>query len=276
MKKNNKVLAVLVTCILILSVSCSSSPRNPLDVYTLRDQAESALVSGNTESAKGNFELALMLLTEAKRYAVMADDFSLITRVCLSRGNVLFSLDLSEQAFEEWDQAISNAARTGSGELLSMCRIYYARGNLISGKESAQVVLDTVVRESANVRADRLYIAFSWQVRGLALRAMGNYSEAETAFQRSLEIHNRDGYLENASYDWYSIASVRSLSGDLTGALSALETSMALDRRVENSWGLAASWRAMGDVLTKAGRQADAQEAYDRAGDIYAAMAIGN
>ena len=266
---------ILSICFFMVLISCSSSPRNRLDIYNLRDQAESALVSGNSEAAKGNFDLALLLLTEAKRYAILSDDFSLIARVSLSRGNVLFSLDFTDLAFEEWEQAISNAVRIGNSELLSVCRIYYARGNLLSGRESPQTVLDTVTRESASLRTDRLYIAFSWQVRGLALRAMGNYTDAEAAFQRSLDIHNRDGYLENASYDWYTIASIRSLSGNLTGALTALETSMALDRRIENSWGLAASWRAMGDVLTKAGRHSEAQEAYDRSSLIYAAMGIG-
>jgi len=111
----------------------------------------------------------------------------------------------------------------------------------LSGISSAQSVLDEATLESANIRNDNLYIAFSWQVRSLALRELRSFSEAENAARRSLDIHEREGYLENASYDWYLIASIRSLAGDTQGALQALNSSIELDRRVENSWGIAAS-----------------------------------
>ena len=58
------------------------------------------------------------------------------------------------------------------------------------------------------------------------------------------------------------------------GALSALETAIIIDRRIENSWGLASSWRAMGDVYRKMDREEEALDAYSRARAIYSA--IGN
>ena len=255
---------------LFVSVSCSTAPKNPGDVYIFRSNAESMLELANRDAGRGNFENALLLLDDCKRIAILTDDPSLIIRSCLSRGNVLLSTGETDEAFADWEFAIAEAQRFGNAELLSVCKIFRARGNLISGT-SAQEVLDEVNRESRNIR-DRLYLAFSWQVKGLALSALGSYREAETAVQQSREIHERDRYLENASYDWYVIASIRSLANNTTGALEALDASMALDRRIENSWGLAASWRARGDVYRKAGRHSEADEAYRHALAIYTAM----
>ena len=258
--------------LLFVSISCSSAPKNTGDVYDLRSRAESMLDAGNRDAERGKFDNALLLLDECKRSAIIADDPSLIIRSGLSLGNVLFSVRRTDEAFAEWEYAIAEAQRLGNTELISVSRVFKARGDLVSGRAGAQSVLDEVNRESANIKNNRLYIAFSWQVRGLALRSLGSYREAEDAVKRSLDIHERDGYLENASYDWYTIASIRSMAGDTQGALTALDLSIAIDRRIENSWGLAASWRAAGDIYRNAGNSAQAAQAYNRARAIYLAM----
>ncbi|MCL2276718.1 MAG: hypothetical protein FWC21_02350 [Treponema sp.] len=255
----------------VIFASCSSVPKNPGDIYILRPQVENGLETANREAAKGNFVNALLLLTGYKRSAILTDDMSLIVRVTLSRGNVFFSLGRFDEAFAEWDYALKEAVLSGNAELISISKIFYARGNLLSGKSSAQAVYDEITRESANIK-NRLYTAFSWQVRGLALRELGRWREAEDAVRQSLSIHEKDRHLENASYDWYIIASIRSLSGSLAGSLQALETSIEIDRRIENSWGLATGWRAKGDVLRKDGREAEAIEAYGRAKTIFEQM----
>jgi len=265
-------LHITIVVILLLTVSCSTKPKNPGDVVTIRMRTEREMATGNREAGRGNFQDALAILQECRRKAVLVDDTSLVIRSGLSMGNVLFSLGRVDEAFAAWEQAVALAEKEGDKELLSVSRVFYARGKLISGRATAQAVLDEVNREANNIKTDNLYIAFSWQVRGLALRELRSYRDGENAVRRSLDIHEKERYLENASYDWYLIASIRSLSGNAAGALQALEASIALDRRVENSWGLAASWRAMGDVHRKAGNNSEAAEAYQRARAIFAAM----
>jgi len=274
MKLRIKYIIVITGIAFLMPVifSCSSQPKNQGDINNLRVQAETLLESGNRETGKGNYDNALVLINESKRLATLADDSSLIIRSSLSRANVVYSLGRADEAFTEWEQAVAEAQKLGNGELLSAARIYFARGELISGRTSAQSVLNVVDSEQPNIKSNQLYIGISWQVRGLALRSLGSYKEAEDAFMRSSEIHEKNLYFENASYDWYSIASSRSLSGDLNGAIQALEKSIEIDRRIENSWGIAASWRAMGDVYRKAGREQDALEAYNRSISIYRAM----
>jgi len=266
----NRNIVLLVTAIFIFS--CSSQPKNPGDVIHLRAQTEKELALANREAGRGNYEIAQGLLEECRRKAVLADDWGLIIRCGLSLGNVLFSLGRGDEAFSEWEKAVQLAQKHGDRELLSVSKIYYARGALISGGASAQNVLNDVNREASNIKNDKLYIAFSWQVKALAYRSLGSLREAEDAVKQSLAIHEKEKYLENASYDWYTIASVRSLAGNTKGALEALEAAIKFDRRIENSWALAANWRAMGDVHRKAGNNQAANEAYLRAREIYTAM----
>jgi len=268
-KKN---IFILITSFFLISfVSCSSIPKNTGDVFTVRHQTEENLRKANIEAARSNFETAIKLLDDCRRNAILVDDSSLFIRVSLSRGNVLFSINRIDEAYTEWNHAITEARRINNAELLSIGLIYKARGDIVSGRESAQAVLLDIEYQSAHLR-NRLYIASYWQVKGLAHRSLGQWEEAENAIRRSLAIHESEKLLEIASYDWYTIASVRSLSGKFSEALEALEKAIELDRRSENSWGLGANYRAMGDVYVRDRRFTEARNAYERAKAIYEAL----
>jgi tetratricopeptide (TPR) repeat protein len=259
----------------IVFSACSSAPKNPSDIFELRRRAELLLDQGNRQADRGSPGAALLLLDEAMQIAIAADDPGLRIRVGLSRGNVLFSLGLREESGDGWLEALTEAERIGNGELTAVSRIHFAWGRLLSSAgqaDTAQSVRDDVNRDLAMVKSERLYIAFAWTVIGLAEKELGNYSGAEAAVRRSLEIHEKDVYLELAAYNWFLIASFRSLSGDFMGARQALESALTFDRRVENSWGLACDWRAFGDVYKKEGNMEAAHTAYLRAAEIFRAM----
>jgi ATP/maltotriose-dependent transcriptional regulator MalT len=262
-------LIIFIAAIFIFS--CSTKPKNLGDIYTIRTQTEKEFSIANKEAGRGNYEIAQGLLEECRRKAISVDDAGLIIRCGLSLGNVLFSLG-KDNALSDLEKTVQLAQKHGDKELLSISKIYYERCMLLSGKVQPQTALDNVTREAANIKNDQLYIAFSWQVKGLAYRALNSYKEAENAFKQSLAIHEKEKYLENASYDWYNIASIRSTTGNTQGAVQALEEAIKLDRRVENSWALAANWRAMGDVQRKAGNNQAANEAYLRSKEIFNAL----
>jgi len=270
----SSLLSLLSLSFLLFSLSCSTKPKNPGDTYNTRKQAEAQLAVGNKEADRGSFELALIILNEAMRLAVTTDDPSLRIRVGLSRGNVLLSLDKREEAETVWNNALGEAEKMGNSELIAISRIHIARGRLLSpeGKAGAQSIRDEVNRNLAQVKSDRLYTAFAWMIIGLAEKELGRYAQAEAAVRHSLEIHEKDLYFELAAYNWFMIASFRSLAGDYTGARQALEAAIVLDRRVENSWGLASDWRALGDVNRKAGDSNAARDAYLRAAEIFRAL----
>jgi len=265
-----KIFLLQITAVLFIA-SCSTAPKDPGDIYDLRKQGENALLQGNKEAGKGNYETALLLLNDSLKKAQLTDDESLMIRCSLSRANVLFSLGRQDEAFLIWEKAVSDAQKLKNNELASVSRVYLARGALSAKKKSAQEVLDEINREQSNIK-DKSYTAFAWYVKGCALRELGSFKEAEAAVKNSLDIHIKETNLEDAAYDWYTIASIRSLAKDYPAALEALQSALELDRRVENSWGIAADWRAMGDVYSKMGNAAQAREAWQRAKDIFIVM----
>jgi len=267
---------ILLLLALMIISACSSQPKKTGDIFDLRKRAEAQLDMGNKQADRGNLEIALILLDEAVRLAVASDDSGLRIRAKLSNSNVLFSLGREEEAEAGWNEALAEAEQIGNAEWAAVCRVYIIRGKLLSedGKTAAASLRDELQKAVSQIKSDRFSIAFAWTVMGMAEKELGRYAEAETAVRHSLEIHEKDLLFEPAAYDWYMIASFRSLSGDYRGALQALENAIIFDRRVENSWGLASDWRAMGDVHYKTGDLEASRAAYTRSAEIF--NALGN
>jgi len=254
--------------------ACSTPPKDPGDIFDIRKRAEAQIDLGNKQADHGNLDAALIILDEAYRLAVVVDEPGLRVRAMLSRSNVLFSLGRREEAQAGWNEALSEAERAGNKALMALCRIHIGRGKLLSpeGKTAAQSVRDEVARDLGLIKSDRFYTAFAWTVVGLAEKELGRYPAAESAVQRSLAIYEKDRRFELAAYSWFMIASFRSMAGDYLGAARALQSAIAFDRRVENSWGLASDWRALGDVYTKADDHESARFAYLRSAEIFRSM----
>ena len=269
-------LIIILLTIISLIPACSTPPQNTGDVFDIRRQAETHLELGSKDADRGDFENALPKLDEAMKLAIAVDDPGLRIKVGLSRGNVLFSRGDGEEAEKAWNDALSEAERVKNSELAAVSRIHLARGKLLSAEDVsslAQAIRDEVNRNMAQIK-DRYYTAFAWTIMGLAEKGLKRYPQAEAAVRRALEIHEKDLYFELAAYDWFMIASFRSLAGNHRGAIQALESAIAFDRRVENSWGLAGDWRALGIVYGNAGESEASRAAYERAAQIF--TAIGN
>ncbi|MDR0635724.1 MAG: tetratricopeptide repeat protein [Treponema sp.] len=253
--------------------ACSSIPKRPVELFTIRNVAETQLDLANHEVDQGNFERALQMLDEVKRLAISVDDPSLLVRELLARGNILYYQGDEAGAALLWEDARVEAEHTGETELAAMARIYQERGRLLSGADAEEVRL-AVSRELSVIKKDKLFIALGWTVIGLAEKENGRFVEAEAALKKALDIHQKGNYLEAAGGDWYLIASVHSTAGSYDAAINALAFAIAFDRRAENSYGLGMDWRAAGDVYKKAGDLAAAQNAYQRSLAIFKAISL--
>jgi len=270
---------------LVFSVflGCSSAPSRPSDIFTDRDMALKQLNLATYTANRGRFQDALLILEEARRLAVSADDPALRIKTSLSRGNFLFSLGRQTHAFFQWEIAAREAEASGEAVLAALARIYTIRARLImlESNESLPGVSSTVEelraaidKEMTAVRSDNIATAAAYITLGLAEKQSGRWAEAESAMRRALDIHERNRFLEDAAYDWFLIASIRSVAGNYDGALDALRTAIAFDRRTENGYGLASSWQAIADVNLKAGRPNESRAALRRAAEIYRAIGL--
>ncbi|MDR0707071.1 MAG: hypothetical protein LBF60_04235 [Treponema sp.] len=253
----------------LLGAACSSAPKRPAEIFHTRQLGENQLDLVNRAVDQGDYERALGLLGEARRLAVSTDDPGLLIRTKLAEGGVLYNQGEMEQAEAAWSAALMEAESSGEMELAAQTRIYLARNALLTKKAPPDEAAAQVTKEIASIKKDTLAIALGWNVIGLAEKEKSDYAAAETYFKKALAIHDKANYLEQAAYDWYLIASARSMSGQFAAAIEALNAAIQYDRRAENTWGLASDWRAMGDVYRKAGKTAEARAAYVRAADIY-------
>jgi tetratricopeptide (TPR) repeat protein len=268
--------------IIVLFFGCSSAPKRPAEIFNLRNQAETQLKLVNNASNRGDYTLALELAEEAMRIAVSSDDPALLVRNYLARGNIYYRLDRAEDARSDWDRALAEAEESKEAGLASLCRIYMLRARLFTlikeGAAGETDLADISARSSAETALlvnDKLDAAIGYTVTALAEKERRNWAAAEAALKQSLEIHEKGLYLEDAAYDCFLIASVRSVSGNYDGALEALDRAVGFDRRAENSYGLATDWRSRGDVLKKAGMAAGAASAYNRAAGIFRSLGLG-
>ncbi|MDR3167940.1 MAG: hypothetical protein LBT93_08350, partial [Treponema sp.] len=159
---------------------CSSAPKGPAELVTLRTMAQTQLELANGEADQENYPQALEYLEEARRLAISIDHPALLVRVGLSRGNVLFYLGRTEDAAGEWNAALAEAEAAGEPELAALARIHIARGRLLAvsgahggtGAENtsrvAEEVRAQVGEELASLKTDRLGAALGWTVAGLA------------------------------------------------------------------------------------------------------------
>ena len=234
--------------------------------------AETQIALANKEADQGNFGDALALLAEAWRLAVMTDRPALRIRVNLARANALHALGRTAEAEKIWRDAEVEANFAGEPVLASASRTYRTRSMLLSGRADPAGALAETQKEQEILKSDKLLSAVGWTVQGLAEKELGRYEEAEKSVANALAVHEKERYLEQAAYDWYLIASIRSMAGNYGPAVEALNRSLDFDRRAENTFGLAMDWAALGDVFLKMEDETAAALSWRRSAEIFRAM----
>jgi len=273
-------LAVLFFSLVSFS-GCSSAPKKATEIFTDRNTAIKQLDLANYTANRGRYADALVILEEARKLALSTDDPSLRLKTSISRGNYLFALGRNTEAFAEWESAADEGDASGEPVLAALARIYLIRAKIMlldtePGTANAQELVGQLNHEMTAVKSDDSATALGNITLGLAEKQMGRWAEAESAVRKALSYHEGGLFLEEAAYDWFLIASIRSMAGNYDTSLEALRTAISFDRRAENGFGIASSWQATGDVLSKAGRGGEAQAAWRRAAEIYRAIGLNN
>ena len=287
MKKLLNLLHLLAAfCFALAAFSgCSSAPKKPAEIQTGRTMAANLLNMANQSANQGRYEDALLILEEARSFAVSTDDPQLRIKTSTSRGNILFALGREAEAFREWESASAEGDAWGEAPLAALARIYSIRASLVllgreypGGGEAADIAAEEyrtrILTEITAVKSNSLSTAAGYVTLGFAEKQLRRWAAAESAFRSALSIHDKNTSLEDAAYDWFLIASVRSVAENYNSALDALWAAIRFDRRAENGFGLASSWQAMGEVYQKSGRLQESRSAFRRAAEIYRAIGL--
>jgi len=267
-KQKIPVLLLFVT----LFASCSTAPKRPAEVFEIQSMTDTLIKLANAAADQTNYEDALDYLNSAWKLAVTTDRPALRVRVNMGRADVNYSLGRTAEAERIWRNTEREAEFNDEPMLASACRVFRARSSLMSGTAKPEDVLELVQKELNILKRDKLFYATAWTVKGLAEKELGNYAEAEKSIMNALSIHEKGRYLEQAAYDWYLIASVRSVAGNYQQALDALNHAITFDRRAENTFGLAMDWAAVGEVYRRMGSENRAAMSWSRSAEIFRAM----
>jgi tetratricopeptide (TPR) repeat protein len=272
-------LAAIGLATLACATGCSSAPERPVEIYEGRNAALGQIDLGNRAALRGEYDSARLFLAEAWRLAVAADSPGTRTRVLLAEGNAWFNEGNRDRANDCWKRALAEATASADAELTAVSRVYLARGGLAEGapapdmdsdarRAAALRARETVRAEMPALKGNELFAAFAYRALSLAEKELGDARAAEAAALEAASIHEKGRYLEDAAYDWFLLASIRSKAGNYPGAREALRAAIGFDRRAENPNGLAASWLALGTVEEKAGARDEAATAYRRSAEI--------
>jgi tetratricopeptide (TPR) repeat protein len=262
-------------CVLLFVIflaSCSTAPKRPAAVYNIQSMTDNLIGMANKEADQANYEQALMYLDSAWILAVQTDRPSLRVRVNMGMADVNYLLGKTAEAENIWRRTEREADFNDEPMLASACRVFRARSTLMSGTGKPDEVLAIVQKELNILKPDKLFYATAWTVKGLCEKEMGLHIDAEKSIMNALSIHEKANYLEQAAYDWYLIASVRSVAGNYQGAIDALNRAIAFDRRAENTFALAMDWTATGEVYRKMGNENRAAMSFSRAAEILRAV----
>jgi tetratricopeptide (TPR) repeat protein len=283
---NFKVRIIFAFFSLAVFSGCSSAPKKATEIFTERNTAIKQLDLANHTASRGHYQDALVILEEARKLALSTDDPPLRIKTSMSRGNFLFALGRSAEAFAEWESAADEGDASGERILAALSRIYSIRASIVlldneaadagGSSSSIEELMTRLNQEMTTARSDANATAVGNVTLALAEKQMGRWAEAESAVRRALSFHEKELFLEEAAYDWFLIASIRSMAGNYDASLEALRTAIRFDRRAENGFGLASSWQAMGDVLSKAGRNEESPAAWRRAAEIYRAIGLND
>ena len=259
-------------------LGCSSVPKKPVEDFTNRNLAANQLNLANQTASRGYYSDALLILEEARRITLGTDDPALRIKTSTTRANILFSMGRHDEAFSEWDSAANEADASNETVLAALARVYSIRARLVlfaaedSGTDADVQDYKTQVSRIMGSANDPVLGAAGNLTLGMADKQLKRWTDAENSVKKASEFHEKNFSLEDAAYDWFIIASIRSMAGNLDASLDALKSAINFDRRAENGFGLASSWQAMGDVYKKANRDDDSRAAWRRAADIYRAM----
>lgn len=238
-----------------LLTACSSAPKRPMIDSTIYNSTTTFLENANANILKGDYEKADFLLNEAHKTAMSIDNYDLLTSVTLARVSLYLSFDppAIEQAKESLEKAYSYAKFSDFSEKQTALCVLSEVRIATSGGENSNLnsLLSKLEENQKAVKGDPYNEAHFLTATGDIYKLQKDYKNADSSYTAAAKSFIDNRYLSEIGISWYRAAQVRSLDGNKTGALQALESAIYYDRLAENSLALGTDYYAKAMVLLK-------------------------
>jgi len=255
--------------IIVALASCSSAPPRSDAVTDVKSQATDAEVSGQHYYSLGRYDLALQFFQQSLDQNASVDNVDGVIRSRIAIGQVYLATGRLPAAEDMLSSAQAQAKARGNLPLYIDSSI--SLGELSLRKDDPQAALGTLqkVLNTPQLKMTPEQTGVLYHDIGVAWKESGDMAKALDWLSRSLQNNLTGKLLASAAADYYMIASVHSKQGDFAAASANAEQALALDKKIENSPGIAMDLYALGLIAT---RRADSTAAYDYYQRAYSAF----
>lgn len=259
---NPSMTPVLLVILMGLFSACSSPPKEPDQVFTRRNQADSLMDQGHTMTdslqltgARASYEGALDI------YASL-DDRSGTVSALLALGRNSWAAGDPDSARDLFIHANALADQSGDARLVRDAMNHLADIALRSGDPvTAWEYLDetTPAVTDGGIRAAQL------RLMGAVKYELGSPDEANEYLSQSVGAALLSEDMNEAAQAWYKMASIASLEARFDDAEKLALKALEADKSGEYGPGIAADLRALAIINTKSGDAEEAEDYYRRA-----------
>ncbi|MCP5514870.1 MAG: tetratricopeptide repeat protein [Spirochaetales bacterium] len=230
-------------------LSCSSAPAKPDAVSSRKNRAADITGFGNNYFIQGQYNQALVFFKLALDENTAVDFEPGISRTSNSIGKVYLVTGEFDKAEQYLNDAYEIAKKLENRELTAisarnMAELYIEQGKI----EESDALLNEAL---SNSESYPLIKAEVYHTVAISLRKKGNFSEAISYIDRASEINLREKAHSSLAANYYLAASVYSRQNNFSKSVEMLNKAIDEDRIVENSYGLAKDYKALGIVHLK-------------------------
>jgi tetratricopeptide (TPR) repeat protein len=272
--KRRRTLALTAGAALLLGVlSCSTAPAKNDTVTTMKNQAAQDAGYGEAYLRQGRYDLALQFFTLALNENTSIDNTEGIIKSYNSIGRVYMAVGSLDDAQSVFSKA-QGLARGASAPLLfvttnNLGELYMAQGDPQKALETFQEALAMPAEARTPSQTATLFHNL-----GTAQRNLGNPTQALEYYGDSLEINLANKLTAEAAADYYMIASVYSRRGSYDEAVKNALLALSLDKKIENSPGIAEDLYALGLISNKSKDTAGAYDYFQRSYLVYTTLSF--
>jgi tetratricopeptide (TPR) repeat protein len=231
------------------------------DDMTLKAGAQYAL--GSLNQQRGDYELALNWLGQAKEIRTTLRDTAGLIKVLIETGAVLFYKGDFTQAGELWNKGLILARK--AGDSLGVALALTGLGG-IAWQQGDRAAARALAEEGLNLRraiGDKWGIASSLLGLGDVVCEQGDYATARTLYEESLSIRRGMGDKSGIADSLYMLGNLVYKQGDYATARTSYEESLSIRRGMGDKSGIAMSLTNLGNVESSQGDYAAAQALHE-------------
>jgi tetratricopeptide (TPR) repeat protein len=264
---NKKFLLLLTAITILFMASCSSAPKKTSEVNTRKNRAADFMGFGNQYFTQGLYEQALVFFNIALDENIAADFEPGISKVCSSIART-FLLTGDFAGAEKYIQESYNLAKQlGDKDLIAISATIFAElkisKNLIP--EAEKFISEAMTQAKANSAIQ----AEAYHTLAVIERRKGEPEKALATINKAIAINKQNKAHSNLAANYYFAASVFSQEDNYAKAVEMLNNAIKEDRLVENSFGLAKDYKALGIVSLKNNKKEEAYSFFIKSLNIF-------